>query len=164
MKKTKGLFWVLISLHSIACHNLPSRIKDKKNKNEMMVEVKQNITLFFYPSGCKNENCYSYKIEIEDDFLIVNGCYYSRYDHKKKKKTISSKQIIELNKLVQRLDNPYLNKVITEDVWGAKMFVNGKLIYEEGEFSFETAPEKIKQLIDYIIMLSPLEIKLYALS
>ncbi len=152
-------FLIVIGFNLIAC-NYDTQVKNIQ-ANKVLTEINSNITLFLFPSGCENENCYSYKIEITKNRLIVNGNYYMRYDDGKKRKILSAEEIAKLNELAQAIDSPYINEESAEDVWSAKIIINKKLVYKEGEFSFETTPQKIKYLIDYIVGLSPLEIELY---
>ena len=162
MKKIQFLFLVLIAFNAMACNSKPKVDKPKNNTKEMATET--NIVLLLFPSGCEDESCYSYKIEIEKNTFKVGGSYYMRYPDEKKRKELLIQQIKRLNKMVQNIQNPYFNKESAEDVWGAKMIVNGKVLYEVGEFSFKSPPDKIKQLISYIVKLSPLEIELYDFS
>jgi len=164
MKKIQSLFLVVIVFNTLACNSNPKADNFLKSNPKEMTTETNNIVLLLFPSGCEDESCYSYKIEIEENKLKVNGTYYMRYSDDKKSKKLSTQQIAELNKMVQNIQTAYFDKESAEDVWGAKMTINGKVVYEVGEFSFESPPDKMKQLINYIVKLSPLEIELYDFS
>lgn len=163
MKKMQYFFLVIITLNTLAC-NSKSKTNNLKSEIKEMTIESNNIVLLLFPSGCEDESCYSYKIEIGESNFKVSGSYYMRYSDDKKSKKLSIQQITELNEMAQNVKNPFFNKESVEDVWGAKMTINGKVLYEVGEFSFESPPDKIKQLINYIIKLSPLKIELYDFS
>ena len=159
MIKNKLLNIILIILILSCKYNYTNNSNKKKS-----MRFHNNLVLLLYPIGCNDESCISYKISIKKNEYRINGTYYLNYSSKKKFKIISKHEIEELDSLIQNIKNPYIERTNACDVWSARLIVNGKTVFEQDDFSFETAPEPFKKIIKKIIKLSPLEIKLYGFS
>lgn len=53
---------------------------------------------------------------------------------------------------------------VTEDAWGMTLTINGQVVYESSDFSFQAPPQQVQSLINYLTTLSPLKINLYSFS
>ncbi len=163
MKKIPCLILSAITFCFLSCNSNQKTEIDNNQTNET-TSNSSDIILLLYPTGCEDESCYSYKIEIKETQITIGGNYYLGYADDKKSKTLSYEEVAELSRMIQNIQEPYFDHEIALDVWGAKLIVNGTTVYEAGDFSFESPPKPIRQLIQQIVKLSPLEIDLYGFS
>ena len=151
----------------LCCSCLVSCNSQAKNK-EMKSDL--NLSLFFYPSMSVGRVIYS--IDIINDSLIIKK--NNSIDNKEYRGKLTDNQCAEILKMISLLTQKQdRSNNFALDVWGCTLKINDKVYYEDNFFSFlpqskimgwQSPPEEIKLLIDYIVSLSPIEIELYSFS
>jgi hypothetical protein len=122
------------------------------------------IDIKFYPTGVKEDVRYS--ITVKEDSLFVKN-HSPRTENElsnyKGKLTELDKDSISYltSKIVEVVRNEQPSIL---DTWGVTLYVNSKIVYEDDDFSIQGNPKEIKDLIRYLIKISPLKIDLYGFS
>lgn len=128
------------------------------------IDRMMNLTLIFYPTGVIEDVRYSIKIE-GDSFIVRN---HSPRDAEKldtHNGKLSKEEKEKVQRLVQALEPEQKgSSEISEDTWSAKLTIDGKTYYEKSDFSLQKAKREYKELFEYLIKLSPVEIDLYGFS
>jgi hypothetical protein len=125
-----------------------------------------DLSLLFYPSGTTGFSEYS--IDIINDSLIIKNPNNKEYRGK-----LTNDQRVEIKQKISTLTEKYDwsdNRV--KGGWGCILKIDNQVYYIDNGFTFDPrfkdwgppTPEKIKDLIDYIVGLSPIPIKLYGFS
>ena len=138
-----------------------------------MEESKLNLSLLFYPSRITKDVVYSIDI-INDDLLIKTN---RRAGNKEYRGKITDTQSTEIKQKVSALTEKYdRSELFAFGAWGCILKVDNQVYYIDNYFRFTprreikgmqplpSTPEEIKQLIDYIVGLSPIPIILFSFS
>ncbi|MDR1876025.1 MAG: hypothetical protein LBQ84_00215 [Flavobacteriaceae bacterium] len=123
-----------------------------------------SISLKFYPTGVIEDVRYS--ISIINDSLIVKNHFPRNINDKNEYITkLSNSQKYEINKLISFINIQYQNRdIFISDTWGVTLVINNQVFYEVDDFSFKSPPNEIRNLINYLVGLSPIKIDLYGFS
>src|SRR6218665_835295 len=103
MEIVRLVIMCLISYSATACNS-------NSKEGEVSNSMKSKIELLLYPTGCDNESCYSYKIEIENCILRVGGSYYMTFEKSKKRKQLSTSQLKKLQDFLEQIKSPEIAK------------------------------------------------------
>jgi hypothetical protein len=148
------------------CH---SQTENKGVNN--MEKCYLNLSLLFYPSTSTGGVVYS--INIVNDSLTIKTNW--RAGNKEYKGKLTNNQCLEIKNMISALTQKYdWSGRFALGSWGCMLKVDNQVYYEDNYFSFDSTrferrglrstPEEIKQLIDYIVGLSPIPIILFSFS
>lgn len=146
-------YWNLI----ILCFALTS-CKSQDKKLEIM-----EIGLYFYPSSGGDV---IYSVDIKDYSLVVKN--HAPLDTTKLtdyKGTLSKTDIDSISNFTRNLiyRETFDNEIVL-DSWRLVLKVNGRKMYEKTDFSIKDLPKDVKNLVKYLMKISPVEIDLYGFS
>ncbi len=125
------------------------------------------VELYFYPSGSDQDVRYS--IVINDNVVDAHKFQYCKKRERCTfSKVLTDEEIENVRKLVEGLTNysqaDDINSMLALDTWEMKLMIDGKLIYNKSDFSFEQLPAALKPLIDYIVKIAKIKIELYGFA
>jgi len=121
--------------------------------------MENSIELYLFPVGAFQDLRYS--IVLDEETIKT----YSSKTIKSNERKLHSREIGNINDLVSKIQNPYQNTIQgISDTWGCLLKIDDEIIYMDDDFSFETPPEEIKNLISYLTEISSIKIKLYGFS
>jgi hypothetical protein len=138
-----------------SCHSQEKSDSTLKLKNQDI-----SISLKFYPTGVVDDVRYSIYI-INDSLIVENHTVNKKSVYKTK---LSNIQINDIDTLSSTIKTQCRSSDIVEDAWAVTLVINNKIVYEVNDFSFESPPNEIKNLINYLVSLSPIKIDLYGFS
>ncbi len=121
------------------------------------------IGLYFYPSSGGDV---IYSVDIKNDSIIAKN--HEPLDTTKLndyKGTLSKSDIDSINNFTRSLiyRETFDNEIIL-DSWRLVLKVNGRKIYEKSKVSIKDLPKDVRNLVKYLIKISPVEIDLYGFS
>lgn len=118
-----------------------------------------NVELKFFPTGVPESMRFSVKI-VQNK--LVAKSYRNSTGLKVDSLILKPEEVDSLIYWQSRIKEfNYYNESYTSDCWGAQLFINKTLIFNDELFYFGGNPESIKAFISYIVKLSPIKIKLY---
>jgi hypothetical protein len=128
-------------------------------KNKFMYNNDLQISLILYPSGCSEDIRYS--LNILNDSLHIND-YSTLKEIKYKLKENEYNHLLFLKKDILKKYHRPNNNVLGS--WGCMLEIQNVLYYNDDDFNFKDPPIEIKNLIDYLVKLSTIDIELYSFS
>ena len=122
------------------------------------------IGLKFYPTGVIEDVRYSITVK-KDSLFVKNHFPRTDIDSSSYKVELTESHKDSIKYLTSKIVNTVKNEQPSVlDTWGVTLIVNGKIIYEDDDFSIQGNPKELKDLIRYLIKISPLKIDLYGFS
>lgn len=157
MRNIHIILLFLFSLYFVSCHS-----QEKRNVMSKTEKQKSEIILKFYPSGGIYDVRYSISIIGDSLFVRKNPkCLNCPNEYIAQ---LSKDQINKIDTLVSAVKIKHQNADSVEDAWGVTLMINNQIVYEVNDFSFDLPPNEIKDLIDYLVILSAIKIELYGFS
>lgn len=131
----------------------------EENKKKFAFNNKLQICLLLYPSENTEDIRYSLNI-LDGNLLIKDYSTFKNISYKLKKNEYNHLLLLKNNisKKYDRLNNNVLGS------WGCTLKVENVIYYNDDDFNFKDPPIEIKNLIDYLVKISPIEIELYSFS
>lgn len=154
------ILWCLLLCS--ACVN-PS-VKDKQTSMESSIEGVK-IELYLYPTG--NFNDIRYSVVIDGDVLTVENrdtLLGTDIPNSVNRQKLTSAQLKQLDSLVK--EAKFIKEdigLVTDDTWECRLIVNGRVLYENTCFTYESLKGK-QNLLSYILSLLPFKLELYGFS
>ena len=168
----KTAYCIILSCLIFSCNSQTGgkEISNTENKEMSCVErFDLNISLLFYLKFGR----VPYSIEIINDSLIIETHWVPDDLPMEYRGRLTCNQYLEIKEMVSALTQKYDRSHILPPygrIWGCKLKIDGQVYYHTHYFSFtprhpegswRPAPEEIKILIDYIVGISPIQIRLF---
>jgi len=160
--RIKEMSAILLSLFILACEGNEKNIPQE----EIIVKEKVNstINLSIYDAAMSHPSSYQHVFSIDSNGVMnVSGKSYFVDDEMKTIK-LSNESRDSLQYYVELIgDYSFLDTASYSQTgrWVAEIRIDDELIYHYKNFRYSYAPKEIKDLIDFIIKVSPLKIKEY---
>lgn len=127
--------------------------------------MEHKYELLFYPVGSPQDVRYSITIN-KDNIKAENH----RSTKRNKNTHYTGKLSLQQKEKLYSLYNSVITKPVIRkdlsvlDTWSVVLLVDDEKVYEDDDFSFETPPKEIAELIKYLVKIGVIKIELYSFS